>query len=57
MDNFNLTSKVALITGGNGGIGLGIAKGLAIAGATVIVTGRNNSKISSALSWKSPTNK
>ncbi len=57
MDNFNLTSKVALITGGNGGIGLGIAKGLAIAGATVIITGRNNSKISSALSWKSPTNK
>ena len=32
---FNLTGKAALVTGGNGGIGLGIARGLAQAGARV----------------------
>ena len=32
---FDLTGKVALITGGNGGIGLGFAEGLAAAGADV----------------------
>ena len=32
---FDLTGKVALITGGNGGIGLGMAEGLAAAGAKV----------------------
>ena len=57
MDGFNLTNQIALITGGNGGIGLGIAKGLALAGATVVISGRNNSKTSKALSWKSSTNK
>jgi 2-deoxy-D-gluconate 3-dehydrogenase len=32
---FNLAGKVALVTGGNGGIGLGMARGLAQAGAKV----------------------
>jgi len=41
---FDLTGKVALITGGNGGIGLGMATGLAQAGATVVLAGRNAEK-------------
>jgi len=41
---FDLTGKVALITGGNGGIGLGMAEGLAAAGATVAIWGQNPAK-------------
>ena len=41
---FDLTGKVALVTGGNGGIGLGMARGLARAGARVVVAGRNADK-------------
>jgi 2-deoxy-D-gluconate 3-dehydrogenase len=44
MNMFDLTGKVALITGGNGGIGLGIAGGLAAAGAQVVLSGRNQAK-------------
>ena len=50
MTSFDLKKRVALITGGNGGIGLGMAKGLAAAGATVVVAGRNKTKAKSALS-------
>lgn len=41
---FRLDGKVALVTGGNGGIGLGMARGLAQAGATVVIVGRDAGK-------------
>jgi 2-deoxy-D-gluconate 3-dehydrogenase len=41
---FNLTGKGVLVTGGNGGIGLGIARGLAQAGARVAIIARNTDK-------------
>ncbi|MBW2582404.1 MAG: SDR family NAD(P)-dependent oxidoreductase [Deltaproteobacteria bacterium] len=41
---FDLTGKVALVTGGNGGIGLGMAEALAEAGADVCIWGRNTDK-------------
>ncbi len=41
---FDLSGKVAVVTGGNGGIGLGIAKGLAGAGADVVIAARNEDK-------------
>src|SRR5260221_1797442 len=44
MTAFDLTGKVALVTGGNGGLGLGMAKGLAAAGAAVMVAGRDAEK-------------
>ena len=45
---FDLTGKVALITGGNSGIGLGMAEGLARAGAGVAIWGRNAAKNAAA---------
>ncbi|KJC35456.1 2-deoxy-D-gluconate 3-dehydrogenase [Bradyrhizobium sp. LTSP885] len=41
---FDLSGKVAIVTGGNGGIGLGMARGLADAGANIAVVGRNEAK-------------
>lgn len=41
---FDLSGKVALVTGGNGGIGLGMAEGLAAAGAKVAIWGQNPDK-------------
>lgn len=48
MECFDLEGKVALVTGGNGGIGLGMARGLARAGARVMIAGRNAEKNASA---------
>lgn len=48
MNIFDLTGRVAVITGGNGGIGLGIAQALATAGCNVSVWGRNADKNKSA---------
>jgi 2-deoxy-D-gluconate 3-dehydrogenase len=44
MNPFDLTGKVAVVTGGNGGIGLGMARGLAGAGASIVIVGRNEAK-------------
>jgi 2-deoxy-D-gluconate 3-dehydrogenase len=49
MTPFDLRNKIAFVTGGNGGIGLGMAKGLAMAGATVAIAGRNAEKAKTAL--------
>jgi 2-deoxy-D-gluconate 3-dehydrogenase len=47
---FDLSGKVAVVTGGNGGIGRGIALGLAEAGASVAIFGRNDDKNQHVLS-------
>jgi len=49
MKLFDLTGKVALVTGGNGGIGLGMAQGMASCGASIMITGRNAAKAEPAL--------
>ena len=45
---FDLTGKVALVTGGNGGIGLGMAEGMAAAGADIVIWGMNETKNAAA---------
>lgn len=49
MNLFDLKGRVAIVTGGNGGIGLGMAEGLAHAGATIMLSGRNAKKAETAL--------
>ena len=46
---FDLSGKVAVVTGGNGGIGLGCAKGLAAAGADIAIWARSKEKSESAV--------
>ena len=48
-DTFDLTGKVALVTGGNGGIGLGMAEAMAKAGADIAIWGTNLDKNAAAL--------
>ncbi|MEA3020067.1 MAG: hypothetical protein QOI47_1591 [Actinomycetota bacterium] len=47
-DLFDLSGHVALVTGGNGGIGFGMARGLASAGASIAVWGTNDEKNAAA---------
>jgi 2-deoxy-D-gluconate 3-dehydrogenase len=46
---FDLGGKVAIVTGGNGGIGLGMAQGLGEAGAALAIVGRNAAKSEEAV--------
>jgi len=46
---FDLGGRVAIVTGGNGGIGLGLARGLADAGANIAIVGRNETKSKAAV--------
>ena len=46
---FDLTGRVAVVTGGNGGIGLGMARGLARAGARVVIAARDEAKSKDAV--------
>jgi 2-deoxy-D-gluconate 3-dehydrogenase len=49
MQRFNLAGKVGIVTGGNGGIGKGIARGLLECGAAVVIAGRNAAKNEAAV--------
>lgn len=49
LDRFSLKGRCALVTGSSQGIGFGLAKGLAAAGATVVLNGRDTAKLDKAL--------
>lgn len=46
---FDLSGRVAIVTGGNGGLGLGMARGLAAAGANIVVAARDAEKTAVAV--------
>ena len=46
--SFDLTGRIALVTGGGSGLGLAMARGLAAAGARVVLNGRNAAKLDAA---------
>lgn len=48
-DLFSLQNKVAIVTGGNGGIGKAIARGLASVGASIVIAARNEAKTAEAV--------
>ncbi|MGI9334585.1 MAG: SDR family NAD(P)-dependent oxidoreductase, partial [Gammaproteobacteria bacterium] len=49
MNSFDLSGRVAVVTGGNGGIGFGMARGLAKAGASIAIVGRDAAKSEKAV--------
>ena len=49
-DTFSLKGKVAIVTGGNGGIGKGISRGFASVGGDIVIVGRNQVKTDKAVS-------
>jgi NAD(P)-dependent dehydrogenase (short-subunit alcohol dehydrogenase family) len=49
LDQFNLTGKVALVTGGSKGLGKAMARGLAQAGADIVISSRTESELRKAL--------
>ena len=48
-NHFDLTGKVALVTGGSKGLGLAMARGLAEAGANIVISSRNEGELRHAL--------
>lgn len=50
MDLFDLTGEIALVTGGTRGLGMSMARGLAAAGAKIVINGHNRDGLEQALS-------
>ena len=57
MELFDLTGRTAIVTGGNGGLGIAMARGLAKAGANIAVLARDPGKNAAAVAELSPLGK